>query len=115
KTANRYDAACAAALAGCARGKDAAKLDENQKRSWRKQALEWLRADLALWGKELEKNTPPARALIREKLQHWKMDPDLARVRDAARLAKRPAAERQAWEQLWADVDALFKRAQAKK
>ena len=44
-------------------------------------------------------------------LQHWKVDPDLAGVRDAAALAKLPEAERKEWRTLWAEVDRLLKRA----
>jgi hypothetical protein len=42
----RYDAACAAALAGCGNGKDTAKLSGDERAAFRKQALDWLRADL---------------------------------------------------------------------
>lgn len=42
-------------------------------------------------------------------LHHWKTDPDLAGVRD--RLEEVPAAEREAWKSLWANVDVLLARA----
>jgi tetratricopeptide (TPR) repeat protein len=45
---HRYEAACAAALVGVGQAKDAAKLDAPQRTRWRKQALDWLCADLAL-------------------------------------------------------------------
>jgi hypothetical protein len=35
-------------------------------------------------------------------------------LRDKAVLDKLPAAERDAWQRLWADVDALLRRAQEK-
>src|SRR5262249_60068767 len=44
---NRYNAACAAALAGTGQGKDAARLGGSQRLALRRQALTWLRADLA--------------------------------------------------------------------
>src|SRR5262249_1279068 len=50
----RYDAAGAAALAGCGQGTDAGQLDEKERIRWRKQAVEWLRADLAAYAKRLE-------------------------------------------------------------
>ena len=43
---HRYNAACSAALAGCGQGEDAKKLDAAQRTELRKQAIEWLRADL---------------------------------------------------------------------
>ena len=46
--AHRYDAACAAALAGCGRGEDAKDVDDKERARWRQQALDWLRADLSL-------------------------------------------------------------------
>jgi tetratricopeptide (TPR) repeat protein len=111
KAAHRDDAACAAALAGCGRGKDAAKVDATERARWRKQALEWLRADLTLWAKLLDSDTPQARAGVQQKLRHWQRDPDLAGLRDPAALAELPEAEREGWRQLWADVGALLKRA----
>jgi hypothetical protein len=48
---------------------------------------------------------------VQETLRHWQQDSDLAGVRDKGALAKLPAAERDAWRKLWADVDALLKRA----
>ena len=56
--------------------------------------------------------SPTARATVRLVLEHWKADPDLAGVRDEAELAKLPEAERQAWHALWAEVEALLKKAQ---
>jgi hypothetical protein len=49
-----------------------------------------------------------------QKVQQWQRDPDLASVREAAALAKLPAEEREAWQKLWADVDAVMAKARAK-
>jgi serine/threonine protein kinase/Tfp pilus assembly protein PilF len=111
KTPNRYNAACAAARAGRGQGKDAAKLDDQARTHWRNRALAWLRADLALWAKELAKNTPLARRAVRDQLHHWQKDPDLAGIRDAEALAKLPPAEQTDFKKLWADVAALLQKA----
>jgi tetratricopeptide (TPR) repeat protein len=101
---NRYNAACGAALAGNGQGRDAASLDATERAGLRRQALDWLRADLDLWGKQLHPSKPEASALVQRHLRRWQRDPDLAAVRDRQALAKLPAAERRAWTQLWADV-----------
>jgi serine/threonine-protein kinase len=108
---NRYNAACAAALAGCGQGKDDPPLDEATKAHWRKQALDWLKADLAAWSKVLENGPPQARQSIPQTLQHWKADPDLAGLRDPAALVKLPEEEQKACRALWAEVDALVAKA----
>jgi tetratricopeptide (TPR) repeat protein len=109
----RYDAACAAALAGCGQGKDADKLDGKERARLRRQALDWLRADLAAWGRWLEK-APEARLLFVGQLRHWLADSDLAGVREREALATLPEAERQPWRQLWDDVADTLTRVQAK-
>ncbi len=105
---HRYNAACAAALAGCGQGKDNPPLDESAKARCRKQAIDWLKADLAVWSKVLEKGPPAARQAISQTLQHWKVDSDLAGLRDAAALAKLPHDEQKAYRALWADVGSLL-------
>ena len=48
-------------------------------------------------------------------LAHWLRDGDLGSVRGADALAKLPAEERQAWAKLWADVEALLRKAQERR
>jgi hypothetical protein len=48
-------------------------------------------------------------------LRHWQQDTDLDGVRDAKALASLPAAERDAWEKLWADVADLARKAEQQK
>jgi serine/threonine-protein kinase len=107
----RYNAACAAALAGSGRGKDAAQTDAPERARLRRQAVAWLRADLALWGRQLDQGTRQARDLVRRTLVHWQSDLDLAGIRADVSLAKLPEAEQQACRKLWADVEALRQRA----
>ena len=109
---NRYNAACAAALAGCGQGKDDPPLDDAAKARWRKQAIDWLKADVAAWSKIVETGPPQARQAVSQTLRHWKVDTDLAGIRDPAALAKLPADEQTACRALWSQVDALWKKTQ---
>jgi tetratricopeptide (TPR) repeat protein len=107
---HRYNAACCGALAAAGQGKDAARLDDKERARLRRQALDWLRADLASYTKLIASGAPNARSLMQQRMQHWQKDSDLAGVRDKEALAKLPAVERAACEKLWADVAALLKK-----
>jgi tetratricopeptide (TPR) repeat protein len=111
-TGHRYHAACAAALAGAGQGEDAAKLDDPERACLRKQALDWLCADLVLRTKQLESGQPADRTAAQKALQHWQQDSDLAGIRGPGALVKLSADERTACEKLWADVAALLKKAE---
>jgi len=106
----RYNAACAAALAGCGLGEDAAKLTDAERAGLRKQALSWLRGDLDAWARLPEQGPTQNRPAIKQ-LAHWLEGPDFNGVRGAAALAKLPEAEREPWRVLWADVAATLARA----
>jgi hypothetical protein len=54
-------------------------------------------------------------AIDQQTLRHWQEDTDLAGIREAAALAKLPAAEQAACHALWADVAALLGKARVKK
>src|SRR5262249_38966623 len=77
RAGHRYNAACAAALAAAGQGRDADRLDDPERARLHRQALAWLRADLAAWTKVVEKGPPQDRALVQRKLPHWQKDPDL--------------------------------------
>jgi tetratricopeptide (TPR) repeat protein len=104
-----YNAACAAALAAAGQGEDDPRPDDAARAKLRAQALAWLKAELAIWSRVIDAGPPQARPLVRQTLQHWKADRDLAGVRDPEALAELPAAERAAWAALWADVDGLLR------
>jgi tetratricopeptide (TPR) repeat protein len=108
---SRYAAACAAALAGCGRGEDAAALTDGDRYRLRLQALGWLREELTAWRKQAAGPDAAGRAAARMALRHWREDADLAGVRDAAGLAELPEEEQAEWKKLWADVDAALKEA----
>jgi serine/threonine protein kinase/Flp pilus assembly protein TadD len=107
---HRYNAACAAALAGCGQGEDAAGLDDEERIRLRRQAVDWLRADLAAWTKLLEHSPRQARAAVAHTVQRWQTDTDLAGLRDQHALAKLPEDERATCRKLWADVAVLLAR-----
>jgi hypothetical protein len=111
---NRYDAACAAALAGCGQGKDAKTLDDKERHRLRRQALDWLRAELEANRLLLEKDGSKAGPAVAGQMRHWQSDADLAGVRGPEALARLPEAERQPWQKLWNDVADLLKRTQEK-
>jgi hypothetical protein len=106
----RYNAACAAALAGCGRGKDTVKVDDKERARLRRQALDWLCADLEAQGRLLDKEPVGAAAKVARGLQHWLADPDLVGVREPKQLAKLPPEEQVEWGCLWDEVAAQAAR-----
>jgi tetratricopeptide (TPR) repeat protein len=106
-----FNAARAAALAGCGQGEDVAPLDDQERAHWRKQALAWLRADLEVRREGLESGPPKAPQAVQAALESSKDHPDFAGVRDRAALTRLPATEREAWQKFWADVEALLRQA----
>jgi tetratricopeptide (TPR) repeat protein/serine/threonine protein kinase len=107
---HRFNAARAAALAADGQGEDAGALDDAARARRRGQALEWLRADLTLWGELVDRDAPGWAAAARETLRRWQGDPALASLREDAALEKLPAAEQDAFRRLWADVRGLLGR-----
>ncbi len=73
----RYKAARMAALAAAGKGKDADKLLEQDKSKLRRQALDWLRADLTLWRKQSQSGKVEEVLLLTQTLPQWRRDPDL--------------------------------------
>jgi hypothetical protein len=107
----RYSAACSAALAATGAGQDAGSLGDERRARWRRQARDWLRADLRQHARELELGAPTARATTAQTLQLWLLEPSLKGLRDEEDLARLPAAERQECAALWGDVRELIRRA----
>jgi serine/threonine-protein kinase len=101
-TGDRYYAACAAVRAAAGEGQGGAPLGESKRAGLRRQALAWLRADLALRARLLQGGKSVGGALT-----IWQTDTALSGVRDRAAQAKLPADERARWQRLWADVAAL--------
>ncbi len=105
---HRYSAACSASLAAAGQGADDPRPDDAARARLRGQALEWLKAERAAWARMLDAGDAQARPTVRQTLEHWYVDTDLAGVRDAGALAKLPESERAAWRALWAEVNALL-------
>jgi serine/threonine-protein kinase len=104
---DRFDAACAAALAGCGVGEDAAEMSGESRATLRKQALDWLTADYTAWAERHRLGKPGARTRAATALRFWQRSQDLACVREEQALAKLHVDERLAWETLWAKVAVL--------
>jgi serine/threonine protein kinase/Tfp pilus assembly protein PilF len=95
--AHRYNAACAAALAAAVKGNsNPAPADERAR--LRRQAQEWLQAELSVLAKRANTET------TLQRLEHWQQDPDLIEVRDKTALAKLPETENAAWLNFWSGV-----------
>jgi hypothetical protein len=86
-------------------------LGDTERADLRKQALDWLRADFAAYAKMRADVAADKQKLVGERLRHWQTDADLAGIRDEAALGKLPAAERDEWRRLWAELAALLKNA----
>jgi serine/threonine-protein kinase len=104
----RYLAACSAVLAAAGKGSAEPAPDEPARARWRRQALDWLRADLAYGSTIVQSGPPVVKEFVSLRLRRWKADPDLAGVRDADALNDLPETDRRAWRAFWAEVDALI-------
>jgi serine/threonine-protein kinase len=111
---HRYNAARSAARAAAGQAEDARLLPDKVVLKLRQRAWHWLRADLVLWTRLVERGEVGPSRLGRT-LDLWRKDPALASVRDPAALARLDADERQQWRRLWQDVDALRQRVSRKK
>lgn len=111
---HRYNAACAAALAGVGKTKDDPPSAEATKAKLREQARTWLRADLATYAKRLEGENSRSANLVQQRLRHWMSDPDLFGLRDPDAVTKLPVAEQEACQKLWTEVEALLQKAREK-
>ena len=115
KAEHRYNAACAAVLAGVGKGNDDPQPDLAARAKLRNQALECLKLEHAAWSNLLESDSLKAGPLVAKTLVHWQKDADLAGIRDAKEIARLPEAERPAFKQLWSDIDSLLTKARVAK
>ena len=82
---------------------------------FRKQARDWLQADLAAWSTTLNDDSPRNRDLARKMLMLCQAEQDLAGIRDAAALENLSAEEREECAALWKQVAFALSRAHATK
>lgn len=106
----RYDAACAAAMAGSGYGADVSDMSDAERLALHSQAREWLRDDLSAWVNKLNVDPLTTRSEIQRELSRWKSDPDLAGLRDPAALEKLPTEEQREFVKLWDDVESVRTR-----
>jgi tetratricopeptide (TPR) repeat protein len=107
---HRYYAACAAALAGVGRGADAP-ADAAERAALRRQALGWLRADLAAWAARAARAAAADRKKAAAAMNLWLGDGEEFGVGPGKAPDSLPADEQSAWDALWADVRATLERA----
>jgi hypothetical protein len=93
--------------------KDAREVGDEERAGLRKQARDWLRADLERWRRLLEKGPDTTRPRVAEEMQYWQGNSDFAGVRGEQALAGLPPAERAEWQKLWQEVEALRQQAAA--
>jgi tetratricopeptide (TPR) repeat protein len=108
---NRYQAARAAALAGCGLGKDDPAPDDAARERLRQEALDWINAELTAVAHLLEKGAPRGRGEIPKRLGRWQVDPAWVGLRADAALDTLPIAERRAFRELWSRVETLRQEA----
>jgi tetratricopeptide (TPR) repeat protein len=108
---SRYAAACSAALAGCGRAPDAARLDAPRRRELRDQALRWLADKVKGWVPAPDGEGRPALQGPLAQARAWLADPRLACVRDPEDLAALPEDEQAGWRRLWEGVAELLRLA----
>jgi serine/threonine-protein kinase len=110
ETECRYMAARCAALAGAGLGKDGAKLSAAGRAHWRRQARQWLRADLAQWARTLNSGSELDRNLAKKMLTRSRVEPDLAGLLESNEPDELSADERMDDLELWRDIDVVLKR-----
>jgi hypothetical protein len=97
------------------RGTNAKDLPNKVRQMLRRQALTWLRAGLVLRTQMAESGEPASKRTVREELECWQRDANLALVRIKEALDRLPDDERQDWHRLWDDVASLFTKVEQMK
>jgi tetratricopeptide (TPR) repeat protein len=96
-----HGAACAALKSAANPSTENSPLGEPDRVGLRRQAMDWLKANLDLTADMRGRGLKPPWSL-----STWQFDPALAAVREPAELAKLSQSERAQWKRFWADVAA---------
>jgi tetratricopeptide (TPR) repeat protein len=96
-----HKAACAALKSAANPGTETRPPGEPDRFGLRRQAMDWLKANLDLTAAMRGRGLKPPWSI-----STWQDDPVLAAVREPAELAKLSQAERAQWQRFWADVAA---------
>jgi eukaryotic-like serine/threonine-protein kinase len=112
-TANRFQAARAAALAGSAHGHGDSASDDESRARWRKLAIDWLSADLTASATALTSGSYQEREAVLRRLGRWRVDPALAGIRDERELAGLAESERRSLREFWLRAEAIRARGTA--
>jgi tetratricopeptide (TPR) repeat protein len=99
---NRAAAANAAVQAATGRGVNPP--PEGDRPALRRQALEWLTAELAAWKKELAADGVKAAPGVNTAMRSWVAESGYSPVRGLFQLAALPPEEARAWQQFWTEV-----------
>jgi serine/threonine-protein kinase len=110
ETEGRYLAARCAALAGGGLGKDGAGLSAAERARWRQQSRQWLRADVAQWGRSLDSGSELDRNLAKKMLTRWRVEPDLAGLFEPNLPDDLAADEHKDCFALWHELGVVVKR-----
>lgn len=105
----RHQAANTAVRAAAGQGNDDNKITEPEVSRLRKQALDYLTADLTACTGMLTRGSPSEQAQARNVLENEYRDAAFTSMRDPAELAKLPEAERRAWRTYWTEVEATLR------
>ena len=100
----RFRAACAAASAGCGKGKDADGLSGAERAGLLDLAVGWMTDELEAWESLYDDDKISAEQL-KQTLRTWKVEPLLEGVR--ARARESPPNESRRWRDFWGDVEDL--------
>jgi Tfp pilus assembly protein PilF len=93
--------------AGLARSRDAVLLSDKQRQQARQEAYGLLQEGLSLMEKALKQGTPAQQRDASRWLRAYRRSAVLAQMREEQELARLPKTERQAWQQIWKQLEAL--------
>ncbi len=108
----RYNAACAAAMAACGEGELAEEAREAERARMLQHALSWLNEELKSIAAHAAQDDIHTRNAACAKLRWWQEDDLLAGVREPDALAKLPAENRAKWEAFWEKIEDVIAEAE---